>query len=112
MELALPLLAGGFLLGLIVGRWWVLLVPIVFGLFGWSVWSEDREVDAEAVGLFLGGIPAAGAVLGVLIRLWSSAEPGQWRRWLRLFIGLEPKAPEQRTPLARKNGQDLDDQRP
>ena len=106
------------MLGLVVGRWWALLIPVVFGLFGWAVWSEDREVNAEAIGLFYGGISAAGALLGVLIRLSWSAEPGaarpreRWRRWLRLLIGLEPRDPERPTAPARKNRQDPDDRHP
>ena len=99
MELALPLFADGLLLGLLVGRWWAVLIPIVFGLFVWSLWSEDREVNAAAIGLFFGGIPTVGAAIGVLVRAFGdvgtrSRARQRTRRWLRLAIGLDSTTPE------------------
>ena len=114
MEFALPLFAGGFLLGLLAGRWWSLLVPIVFGLFVWSMWADDHEVNAEAIGLFFGTIATVGTAIGVLVRKQAGAEsPGErptqkWRRWSRLVIGLEP-TPKQPTKLPKIDGADRDD---
>ena len=116
MEFALPLFAGGFLLGLLAGRWSAVLVPVVFGLFVWSLWSDDREVNAEEIGLFFGTIPTVGAAIGVLVRKQADAEstserPSQrWRRWSRLVVGLDP-TPKQPTKPPKSDGADRDDWR-
>ena len=99
MELELLLLAGGFLLGLLVGRWWAVPNAIVFGLFMWSLWSQDREVNAAAIGLVFGGFPTVGATIGLLVRAvgdagWRSGARQRARRWLRLAIGLDSTTPE------------------
>jgi hypothetical protein len=87
------------LLGLLVGRWWTVLLPILLGAFAWLVWSGDREVDAVAAG-FLFGVPATvGTVIGLLVRTAADSEsargrsPAQWARWARLIIGVDPKDP-------------------
>ena len=58
----LVLIAGGALLGLIVGRWWALAAPLAVG-----VWIAF-ETEVEAVPpWFLGGMYALGGAVGVAV---------------------------------------------
>jgi hypothetical protein len=111
MELLLPLFAGGFLLGLLVGRWWTVLISIPFGVFMWGLWSADAEVDAVAIGLVFGVNTSVGTAIGFLVRSIADSKSAlrrsrpQWGRWARLIIGLEPKDPPQ-PPNAPDRGLD------
>ena len=110
-----PLFAGGFLLALLVGRWWAVLIPVLFGVLAWSFWSGDQEVDAVEIGLFFGAVPTVAALIGLLVRVWADSESATVRphqrlgRWVRLVIGLDPKTAEQPTTLPRKPRSDRDD---
>jgi hypothetical protein len=64
--LYLVLIGGSLALGLVVGRWWTLVLPIGLGV--WVGLSEEVDVP----GWFLGGAYATlaglGVVLGVVVR--------------------------------------------
>jgi hypothetical protein len=64
--LYLVLVGGGFALGLIVGRWWLLVVPAGLGL--WVGLSEEVEVPGWFLGLAYAALSAVGVGLGVLVR--------------------------------------------
>lgn len=66
MILVLILIAAGFVLGVIVGRWWVLLAPIAFGV--WIGATEEVEVSGWVIGVAYGGLAAIGTALGLLVR--------------------------------------------
>jgi len=64
--LYLALVAGGFALGLILGRWWTLAAAVAVGV--WVGVEEDVEVPGWYLGLgyaLLAGLPT---VVGVLVR--------------------------------------------
>ena len=117
IELALPLFVGGFLVGLLVGPWWTGLIPILFGVFMWLLWSGDREVDAVKAGVFCGAISTAGTAIGLLLRAVVDSDSAlrrsrpRWGRWARLVIGLDPKDPSRPTK-AREDGQSHHEQQP
>ena len=60
------LLGGGFLLGLIVGRWWALVAAVGVGV-ALGVMSE-LELPAVFVGFVSGVIAAIGVCAGVITR--------------------------------------------
>jgi hypothetical protein len=64
--LYLALVGGCFALGLIVGRWWLLVVPAGLGL--WVGLSEEVEVPGWFLGLAYAALSAVPVALGVLIR--------------------------------------------
>jgi len=64
--LAIVLIAGGFVLGLAVGRWWILGAAVAFGLWAGSV--EAVEVSAWVIAIGYGGLAAIGIASGVLFR--------------------------------------------
>jgi hypothetical protein len=56
----------GFVVGVVVGRWWALVAAIIFGAW---IWSESTlEVSAWFIGSAYAGIAAAGIAAGVLLR--------------------------------------------
>jgi hypothetical protein len=64
------LIAGGFLLGLIVGRWWALAAPV--GVGAWVVVVSEVEVSAWFLGFAYGGVAAVSVAAGVLLRRFAS----------------------------------------
>jgi hypothetical protein len=64
--LPLILIAAGFVLGVAVGRWWVLLVSVAFGI--WIGTTEEVEVSGWVIGVGYGGLAAIGTALGLLVR--------------------------------------------
>jgi hypothetical protein len=64
--LALILIASGFVLGVAVGRWWVLSASVAFGI--WIGASEEVEVSSWLIGFGYGGLAAIGIAIGLLVR--------------------------------------------
>jgi hypothetical protein len=64
--LGIVLIVGGFVLGLAVGRWWILAAAVAFGLWAGSV--EAVEVSAWVIAIGYGGFAAIGLASGVLFR--------------------------------------------
>ena len=64
--LPLILIFAGFVLGVAVGRWWVLLASVAFGI--WIGATEEVEVSGWVVGVGYGDLAAIGTTLGILIR--------------------------------------------
>jgi hypothetical protein len=60
------LLVGGFVLGLVLGRWWALLVTVGLGL--WVGLTEEVEVSGSYLGLAYAGVSGLGIVLGIALR--------------------------------------------
>ena len=58
---------GGLILGLVVGRWWLLAAALGLGLWI-AVTSEVDEVPPWFLGSAYGALAAAGIVVGVVIR--------------------------------------------
>jgi hypothetical protein len=66
----LATLAAGLVIGVITGRWWIVLAPIVFG-----VWiAVTTDVD-EVPPWFLGLAYAVAGVVGVLIGAFVRRRP-------------------------------------
>ena len=59
-------LAGGALVGLVVGRWWTLVAPAAFAV--WVYFASEVEVPSWYLALVYGLSGAAGVVVGVLAR--------------------------------------------
>jgi len=74
ISIVVPILAG-LLLGLIVGRWWVLVVAAGAGV--WVALTEEVEVDGAWLGFAYGVASAVGILIGVLLRRFAnrSANP-------------------------------------
>ena len=64
--LALILIPAGFLLGVVVGRWWVLLAPAAFAI--WIGATEEVEISGWLIGVGYGGLAALGTAVGLLVR--------------------------------------------
>jgi hypothetical protein len=64
--LYLALVGGGFVLGLVVGRWWLLVLPAGLGL--WVGLTEEIEIPGWFLGAAYAALSAAGVGLGVLAR--------------------------------------------
>ena len=64
--LAIVIIAAGFVLGLAVGRWWILVAAVALGL--WAGSMEEVEVSGWVIGVFYGGLAAIGLASGVLFR--------------------------------------------
>ena len=64
--LPLILIAAGFVLGVAVGRWWVLLASLLFGI--WIGTTEEVEVSGWVIGVGYGGLAAIGTAFGLLVR--------------------------------------------
>jgi hypothetical protein len=63
------LVFGGFILGLIVGRWWALAVPAGFG--AWiAVNTPIEDVPPWFLGAGLAALPAVGIAASVGVRHW------------------------------------------
>jgi hypothetical protein len=60
------LLVGGFVVGLVVGRWWVLLLAAGIGL--WIGVSEEVEVPGWYLGTGYAAVSGFAMALGVLLR--------------------------------------------
>lgn len=77
--LYLVLVGGGFVAGLLVRRWWALVLPAGLGI--WIGLSEEIEVPGWFLGLVYGALGAAGVGLGILVgrrltgRRGESAQP-------------------------------------
>jgi hypothetical protein len=57
-------MAGGFLIGPVVGRWWAVLAGIAFG--GWiGVTTSVDEVPHWLLGLLYGVLAVGGIILGL-----------------------------------------------
>lgn len=60
-------LAVGLVIGVIAGRWWIVLAPIVFGV--WIAATTDvDEVPHWFLGLAYGGAGVVGVLIGVFVR--------------------------------------------
>jgi hypothetical protein len=62
----LALVAIGLVAGLVVGRWWALLLAVALGV--WIFMASEVEVPAWLLGLGYGVLAGAGIVAGVLVR--------------------------------------------
>jgi hypothetical protein len=60
------LIAVGFILGLVVGRWWALAAPIGFGV--WVAIVSEVEVPGWFLGLWYGAIGCVGIGTGIVVR--------------------------------------------
>jgi len=60
------LIAAGFILGLLVGRWWALTAAIGFGV--WVAIVSEVEVPGWFLGLWYGAIGCVGIGTGIAVR--------------------------------------------
>ena len=63
--LYLVLVGGGFTVGLLVRRWWALVLPAGLGV--WIALESELEVPGWFLGLVYGALGAAGVGLGILV---------------------------------------------
>jgi hypothetical protein len=77
MILYLVLVGGGFIIGLVLGRWWALLASVGIGL--WIGLGEEVEVPGWYLGLAYAALSGLGIALGILLR--------------RRFFGSQPAGP-------------------
>ena len=56
----------GLALGFLVGRWWIVLAPVAFGV--WVATASDVEIPPWALGLAYAVAGVAGTAVGVFIR--------------------------------------------
>jgi hypothetical protein len=61
----LVLVAGGFVAGLVVRRWWALVLPAGLGV--WIALKSELEVPGWFLGLYYGALAGVGVGLGVLV---------------------------------------------
>jgi hypothetical protein len=67
------LVLAGFILGLIVGRWWALVAPAAFG--AWiAVNTPVVDVPPWFLGAGLAALPAIGIAAGVAGRRWMRSQ--------------------------------------
>jgi hypothetical protein len=59
--LAVALVAGGLVVGLIVGRWWAVVAPIAFAVW---IYKTDRPVFLSGTDLSRGGVATVIGVWG------------------------------------------------
>jgi hypothetical protein len=60
-------LAAGLVIGAITGRWWIVLAPVIFGV--WIAATTDvDEVPPWFLGLAYAVVGAVGVLIGVLVR--------------------------------------------
>jgi hypothetical protein len=64
--LASGLIVAGFVLGIVIGRWWALLPAVAFGL--WAGTTEEVEVSGRVIGLGYRGLSGLGVASGVAAR--------------------------------------------
>ena len=69
----LVLVAAGLLVGLLIGRWWALLLAVAFGI--WIAVTEEVEVGGALLGVGYGGIAGFGIALGVALRTYARRPP-------------------------------------
>jgi hypothetical protein len=67
LGLPIILIGGGFLLGLIIGRWWALVAPAALGLWAGASFT-DLEVPAAWSGFAYAGMAALGVLAGLVAR--------------------------------------------
>ena len=60
------LIAVGFILGLLVGRWWALTAAVAFGV--WVAIVSELEVPGWFLGLWYGAIGCVGIGTGIAVR--------------------------------------------
>jgi hypothetical protein len=60
------LIGVGFALGLIVGRWWVILACV--GVGAWIGLSEELEIPGWYLGLVYAALSGLGLAAGILVR--------------------------------------------
>ena len=60
------LLVGGFVLGVLAGRWWAFAVPVGFGV--WVAIVSELEVPGWFLGLLYCGIGCASIAVGIVVR--------------------------------------------
>jgi hypothetical protein len=63
-------IGGGFMLGLLTGRWWVLFVCLIPGSWA-SLTYTNLEVDSWWFGIVFGAMTALGVLLGVAARRFA-----------------------------------------
>ena len=61
----LVLVAGGFVAGLVVRRWWAVVLPAGLGV--WIALKSELEVPGWFLGLYYGALAVVGVGLGVLV---------------------------------------------
>jgi hypothetical protein len=64
------LVAGGFVLGLILGRWWALIAAAVVGVL--AALFEEIELEGWFLGLLYAVLAAIGISIGILTRRFAS----------------------------------------
>lgn len=69
------LVAGGLVLGLVIGRWWALLGAI--GVAVWVAVVSEVEVSRWFLAAAYGATAAASITAGVLLRRVSGRRPGR-----------------------------------
>jgi hypothetical protein len=83
--------AGGLAIGLLTGRWWIVLAPALFG--GWiAVTTGVDEVPPWFLGLAYTLAGATGVLVGVFIR----RRPTSGHQWIRHVR--HPQVPGGRRP--------------
>ena len=73
MFLVVVFAGGGFLLGLLVGRWWALAGAAAAGI--WIALWEEVEIPGWLYGLLAGGLAGLGVAVGVFLRRRLSTRP-------------------------------------
>jgi hypothetical protein len=63
-------IGGGFILGLLTGRWWVPLVGLIPGIWAGLTYTS-LEVDSWWFGVVFGAMTALGVLLGVAARRFA-----------------------------------------
>jgi hypothetical protein len=64
------LIGGGFLVGFLAGRWWVLVVALMPGVWAGLTYTS-LEVESWWFGLVFGAMAALGVLLGVAVRRFA-----------------------------------------
>jgi hypothetical protein len=62
----LVLVAGGFVVGFVIGRWWAVAAAVGFGI--WVALAEEVEIDGWWLGLAYGVLAGIGIIAGVAVR--------------------------------------------
>jgi hypothetical protein len=68
------LVGAGFVLGLVVGRWWALTAAAVVGVV--AALFEEIEVEGWFLGLVYAVLAAIGISIGILIRRFAGRPSG------------------------------------
>jgi hypothetical protein len=64
------LIGGGFLFGLIIGRWWAFAAPTALGVWAGLTFT-DLEVPAIWMGFAFAGMAALGVLMGLVARRFA-----------------------------------------